>query len=210
MSDARVKFQGLLRELFQFDCADLDFGIYRIMNQKRAVIERFIENDLMDAVGKKLRKGALKEQGDLAEGLLNGKQVFLLRNLSRGKGIGFFEGAGFYPDFILWVKSGKTQRIIFVEPHGMLHETLPQANEKVGLHRKLQADAGPALKKLSGVSVDAFVVSRTPYDTLRKKWVHDHGSAWTRKKCATEHVLFPERGTGYDYIAEILRASDVT
>jgi adenine-specific DNA-methyltransferase len=69
MSDARVKFQGLLRELFQFDCADLDFGIYRIMNQKRAVIERFIENDLMDAVGKELRKGALKEQGDLAEQL---------------------------------------------------------------------------------------------------------------------------------------------
>lgn len=26
------KFQQLLRELFQFDCADLDFGIYRIMN----------------------------------------------------------------------------------------------------------------------------------------------------------------------------------
>lgn len=30
-----VKFQMLLRELFQFDCADLDFGIYRIMNHKR-------------------------------------------------------------------------------------------------------------------------------------------------------------------------------
>ena len=25
------KFQGLLEELFQFDAADLDFGIYRIM-----------------------------------------------------------------------------------------------------------------------------------------------------------------------------------
>ena len=29
MSDARKKFQELLRELFQFDCADLDFG-YRL------------------------------------------------------------------------------------------------------------------------------------------------------------------------------------
>ena len=37
-----TKFQDLLRELFQFDCADLDFGIYRIMNHKRDVIERFI------------------------------------------------------------------------------------------------------------------------------------------------------------------------
>ena len=35
-----AKFQNLLRELFQFDCADLDFGIYRIMNHKRDVVER--------------------------------------------------------------------------------------------------------------------------------------------------------------------------
>ncbi|MCK9230520.1 MAG: hypothetical protein M0Q23_07325 [Syntrophales bacterium] len=40
------KFQGLLKELFQFDAADLDFGIYRIMNYKRGVIERFIQEDL--------------------------------------------------------------------------------------------------------------------------------------------------------------------
>ncbi len=139
---------------------------------------------------------------------LKGKQIFLLRNLSRGKGIGFFESAGFYPDFILWIKSGKTQRIIFVEPHGMLHETPPQANEKVGLHRKLKADTGPALKKLPGVSVDAFVVSRTSYDTLRKKWVHDDGTAWSRKECADEHVLFPERDSDYDYIAEMILACD--
>ncbi|MDE2484173.1 MAG: hypothetical protein KGL32_02830 [candidate division NC10 bacterium] len=28
MTAQAVKFQMLLRELFQFDCADLDFGIY--------------------------------------------------------------------------------------------------------------------------------------------------------------------------------------
>jgi adenine-specific DNA-methyltransferase len=39
MVDYREKFQELLRELFQFDCADLDFGIYRIMNYKREVVE---------------------------------------------------------------------------------------------------------------------------------------------------------------------------
>ena len=67
MENARKKFQDLLRELFQFDCADLDFGIYRIMNQKRALIEQFIEKDLLNSVTKELNKGALKEQGDLAE-----------------------------------------------------------------------------------------------------------------------------------------------
>jgi len=34
------KFQRLLREPIQFDCADLDFSIYRIMNRKRDVIEK--------------------------------------------------------------------------------------------------------------------------------------------------------------------------
>ena len=46
MTDSLDKFQKLLRELFQFDCADLDFGIYRIMNHKRDVVERFITEDL--------------------------------------------------------------------------------------------------------------------------------------------------------------------
>lgn len=139
------------------------------------------------------------------DGELRGKEIFLLRNLARGKGVGFFESVGFYPDFILWVKEGTAQRIVFVEPHGMLHEALPHVNEKVGLHRKLQADAGPALKKLKGVTLDAFVVSKTSYDTLRKKWVHDDGTAWSREECAKEHVLFPDSETEYDYISRILQ-----
>ena len=44
------KLQKLLREIFQFDSAELDFGIYRIMNYKRDVIEKFITQDLVKAV----------------------------------------------------------------------------------------------------------------------------------------------------------------
>lgn len=44
------KFQTLLEELFQLDQADLDFGIYRIMNQKRDDVVRFLENDLLPQV----------------------------------------------------------------------------------------------------------------------------------------------------------------
>ena len=56
------KFQQLLRELFQFDCADLDFGIYRIMNHKREVIEKFISEDLVKAVSEELDQGVLHDQ----------------------------------------------------------------------------------------------------------------------------------------------------
>ena len=63
------KFQNLLRELFQFDCADLDFGIYRIMNHKRDVIERFIGEDLPQAIAKELNRGALADQSRAVEEL---------------------------------------------------------------------------------------------------------------------------------------------
>ncbi|MEW6362550.1 MAG: site-specific DNA-methyltransferase, partial [Acidobacteriota bacterium] len=40
----------LLAEMFQFDRADLDFGIYRIMNARRDEINGFLENDLLPQV----------------------------------------------------------------------------------------------------------------------------------------------------------------
>jgi len=46
---SREKVKSLLKELFQFDMQDLDFGIYRIMNFKRKEIERFIDEDLIAA-----------------------------------------------------------------------------------------------------------------------------------------------------------------
>ena len=62
MSKPLEKFQNLLRELFQFDCVDLDFGIYRIMNHKRDVVERFINEDLPRLVAEELERGALADQ----------------------------------------------------------------------------------------------------------------------------------------------------
>ena len=61
-SQNQEKFQQLLRELFQFDCADLDFGIYRIMNHKREVIDKFISEDLVKAVSEELDRGVLHDQ----------------------------------------------------------------------------------------------------------------------------------------------------
>jgi adenine-specific DNA-methyltransferase len=69
MSTPCEKFQELLKKLFQFDCAELDFGIYRIMNQKRAVIEQFIETDLVKGIAKELKSGALAQEAGLAQQL---------------------------------------------------------------------------------------------------------------------------------------------
>lgn len=44
------KLRSKLAELFQLDQADLDFGIYRIMNSKREEILRFLDKDLLPQV----------------------------------------------------------------------------------------------------------------------------------------------------------------
>ena len=48
-----------------------------------------------------------------------GREIYLLRNRSRGKGVGFFEADSFYPDFILWVVDGEQQHVSFIDPKGL-------------------------------------------------------------------------------------------
>ncbi len=48
------KLKQLLKELFQFENNDLDFGIYRILNIKKNEISDFIEKDLFDIIKKEI------------------------------------------------------------------------------------------------------------------------------------------------------------
>jgi len=63
--DNREQLQSLLRDLFQFDASDLDFGVYRILNQRRDQIDQFIEEDLLDAVEEGLSDLAEAKRGDI-------------------------------------------------------------------------------------------------------------------------------------------------
>lgn len=51
MSENVDRLKRLLAEIFELDQADLDFGIYRIMNTKREEILRFLDRDLLPQVG---------------------------------------------------------------------------------------------------------------------------------------------------------------
>ena len=135
---------------------------------------------------------------------LVGTELFLLRNLSRGKGVGFFESSYFYPDFILWVKSGEQQRIVFIEPHGMRNENAYEFNEKAKLHESLPGLAEQIAKRsgIAGVQLDSFIVSATPYDELKKRY---GGNQRSRSDFADKHILFQERNDEYDYVAQILQ-----
>jgi len=74
-----------------------------------------------------------RHQADLAA---HNTAIYLLRNQSRGSGIGFFEAGNFYPDFLLWAVTGKQQVLMFIEPHGISHEG-PQ-HPKVQFHKTIK------------------------------------------------------------------------
>ena len=49
-SASLTRLQGFFRTLFQFDLADLDFGLYRLFRLEQAAITAFIDEDLPRAV----------------------------------------------------------------------------------------------------------------------------------------------------------------
>jgi hypothetical protein len=135
---------------------------------------------------------------------LAGKEIYLLRNLSRGQGVGFFEERGFYPDFILWILDKQCQRIIFIEPHGMLHAKAYIHDEKARLHERLPALAEEIGKrsKRKDVLPDAYIISATSYNDVYKGY--DDGT-WNRNRFAERDILFQERKLDYDYVAMLFR-----
>ncbi|MBP8625486.1 MAG: DEAD/DEAH box helicase family protein [Syntrophorhabdales bacterium] len=134
---------------------------------------------------------------------LAGKEVYLLRNLSRGKGVGFFEESGFYPDFILWIVEGRNQRIVFIEPHGMLRAKAYIHDEKARLWERLPELAQEIGKRSEwhDIELDSYIISATSYDDLYQRY--DNGR-WTKEDFAQKHILFPERNPQYDYLRYLL------
>ncbi len=109
-----------------------------------------------------------------------GMELFLLRNLSRGKGVGFFEAGNFHPDFILWMLLGDKQYVTFIEPHGLMHEGL--GSEKILFHKRIK----DVEKRMNDpkVILNSFILSDTKYPRL--KW------GKTQEELEDMHVLFME------------------
>ena len=129
------------------------------------------------------------------------KEIFLLRNQSSGKGIGFYENEGFYPDFILWITEGVKQRIVFIEPHGMVHDAVNEHNEKITLFKRLRI---LSYERFRGehVQMDSFIISKTDFQILRRREGMD------RPEFAEEwHILF-RTDANPAYLAPIFQEPD--
>lgn len=69
MSTQFEKFIATMKKVLMLDQADLDFGIYRIMNQKRDQIESYLHNDLRKQVAEAIRENASNDAETLKKQL---------------------------------------------------------------------------------------------------------------------------------------------
>ena len=122
------------------------------------------------------------------------RELYLLRNLSTGGGVGFFEAGNFHPDFILWLLAGGRQQVIFVDPKGirnlgpsdpkiLFYETINEIEQRLG---------DPT------VSLQSFIVSNTPSATMRGQW------GMEKSEMQRRHVLFQEEDKD-SYVGTMLK-----
>lgn len=110
------------------------------------------------------------------------RELYLLRNLSKGRGVGFFEAGNFHPDFILWLLADGKQHVIFVDPKGI--RNLGPSDPKIQFHQSIKE-----IEKRLGdadLHLHSFIVSNTHSATMRMLW-HMEKEAMQKR-----HVLFQE------------------
>jgi Type III restriction enzyme, res subunit len=115
------------------------------------------------------------------------KELYLLRNQSRGRGIGFFEAGNFYPDFILWLIVNQHQYITFVDPKG-LRNLQGQDDPKIQFYQTIK-EIETRLGN-SAVTLNSFIISATAFNQIQ--W-------WGSAKSELEqyNVLFQEDKNTY-------------
>ena len=120
-------------------------------------------------------------------------ELYLLRNLSKGRGVGFFEAGNFHPDFILWLLAGRQQQVIFVDPKGI--RNLGPSDPKIQFYKTIkeieQRLGDPAVR------LQSFIVSNTPSATMRMLW------GMEKSEMQKRHVLFQEEDRD-SYVGTIL------
>ena len=127
--------------------------------------------------------------------ILDGKEVYVLRNQSK-KGLGFFtDGNNFYPDFILWIVDGDRQIIKFIDPKG-IRNSKGINDPKIQFYKLLKEKIEPQVKD-ANIELDSYIISNTSY--LDVNWKENMDIEDFNKN----HVYF-QKENAEDYIEKIL------
>lgn len=132
----------------------------------------YLEGSVVEIAPAPLNKG----ERDLVEDLKRfcqghaqffaGRELYVLRNLSRGRGVGFFEAGNFHPDFLVWQVEGTRQFVSFVDPKGIRHLALSDPKiQFVDTIREIEQRLGDP-----NVVLSSFIVSNTQAFRMEQQW----------------------------------------
>jgi hypothetical protein len=127
------------------------------------------------------------------------RELYLLRNLSKGRGVGFFEAGNFHPDFILWLLADGKQQIVFVDPKSI--RNLPKTDPKIQFYKtikEIEARLGDP-----DVNLHSFIISNTPSFAMSMQW------GMAKEEMQARNILFQEEDKDR-YIGEMLNALSMT
>lgn len=160
----------------------------------------YLDQNIVEVSPVPLNKGErnlvedIKAYHDSAETFFADKQLYLLRNLSKGRGVGFFEAGNFHPDFILWLIVGDRQFITFVDPKGI--RNVGFSDPKIQFYqtiKDIEARLGdPA------VTLSSFIISNTPSHVMRMLWSVEKSDMETR------NILFQDEDKS-DYVKTMMQ-----
>ena len=195
------EIEAMKRSKSIYDFEKTDF-IHNANFDRHLYSPLFVDNDLTTIVPVGLNMGEAEFVSDLKAYCKSHKldcEIYLLRNLSHGQGIGFFDTVKFYPDFIMWIKIGNIQIISFIDPKGLIF-VRDLEDQKLKLYEYLQDDV---TKKINNpyVFLNAFIISDTPLLTFAKS--HSSRDLLTISEMEKRHVLFQylrENVKNEDYI----------
>ena len=108
-----------------------------------------------------LSKWCKKQEDDI--------DVYLLRNQAV-TGLGFMQASNFYPDFLMWVKTDGIEHLVFVEPHGLVHEK--PHHPKIRFRTQILPGIQSTIcKQCSDLRLHAYILSTTEHANLG--WASD-------------------------------------
>ena len=96
---------------------------------------------------------------------IKGKELCLIRNLSRGHGVSFFDDYTYYPDFIVFLNDNNHQHILFLDSKGLVRLG-PKEISKIKLHKEIKEIESSIRKTDPNLSLHAYILSVTPIDQI--------------------------------------------
>lgn len=187
---------GQLRDLNIVNGKSLSFGTH-LYNP----ILSLENNELIEVKPIALNVGETKFVEDLRSYYNSNKEkyqneeIYLLRNRSRGSGMGFFEEGGFYPDFVLWRIKDNKQYITFIDPKGIYNLEGGQENPKLQFFKRIKDIESQLNDK--DIILNSLIVSGTDYNRISWK------GNWSINDFEAHNVLFQDDES---YIGKIFKS----